>query len=260
MKKYLRILIMISLLMLILQPFQARAGEVLIVDDFGLFNDAERADLEERAQKISDEFDTNVVILTSGAPYSSDNYARDQVESVGATRFPGGYIGYAINMADRSYWVDAYGSREREIFSQSDTDSMSRNAYEYLAEGNYYGSASSFLNKVDRKFSIATSRFGVLSKLWINPGVTAMVMGGAGILALGAAYLATSMKANKHKDKALKTDAAQYGRNFALAQNQDRLVRTYQTRVRVQEPSRSSGGGGFSSGGGVGHTGSGGHF
>lgn len=260
MKKTLGILLLMPLLLLLIAPIQAKAGQVLIIDEYGLFTESEREKLEDKAQKISDDFDTNVVILTSGASLTSNNYARDAIESLGSSRFPEGYIGYAIDMADRSYWVDAYGDREREIFKQSDTDSLSENAYSYLREGEYYDSANSFLNGVNKRFRIATSGFGNLSKLWIEPGATALAVGGGTVLALVVAGIATGIKAGKHRDKTIKVDAGQYGRNFNLSQNRDRLVRTYQTRVKVPEPSHSSGGGFSGGGGSAGHTGSGGHF
>lgn len=242
-----------------LHPVALHAAGVRVVDDSDLFSDSEQAALEARAQAISDAYNTNVLIVTSDEYGFSDNYARDVIESYGSQNYPSGYIAYCIDMADRSYWVDAYGQRERDYFTQSKTDAIAEAAFDDLSDGDYAGSGFTFLDRVDKNFQVKTSKFGPLTKLVVYPARTIAAAGvsiaGALAIALGMTYA----KVRKHADKNVRSEADEYQDALNLTHRSDRFIRTYQTRVR--RPKQNSSGGGFGGGGGsAGHTGSGGHF
>lgn len=258
MKKFWTLAFVPVLLLLLFAPCKIAAAEVRVIDSFGLFTPSEQEALEEKAQRISDEYDTNIIILAADESGFSDNYARDLIEGYGEEAYPEGYIGYAINMADRSYWVDAFGDRLRGYFPQSKTDDIADEAYDRLSDGEYYGSADSFLNNIDKRLAIQTSKYGNLSKLWVYKGRTIFFGAGAVILALVAAGGWTLAKVHKHADKKTAQEAELYKNELRLSNRRDQFIRAYQTRIR--KPESSSGGGHSSGGGSAGHTGSGGHF
>lgn len=236
-----------------------QAAGVRVIDDSDLFTDSEEAILEEEASRISEKFGTNVFILTSDEYGFSDNYARDVVEEYGPANYPAGYVAYCIDMGDRSYWVDAYGERERSYFTQSRTDAIAERAFDDLRDGDFFGSARAFLDKTERNFKVATSSMGPFAKLFVYPARTLVAGIIALIIALASAGIMTFSKVRKHADKNVRTEADEYQGGLNLTDRSDIFVRSYQTRVR--RPRQTSSGGGFGGGGGsAGHTGSGGHF
>lgn len=238
---------------------RALAAEVRVTDDINYLSDAEEQKLESLASQISSRYDVDIFVMLVDQQGFSDNEARDVIESYGPTRYPNGYLGFIVNMSDRSYWVDAYGTDVRAIFVQDLTDRLSEIAYGELRDGNYYGACKGVLEEADRILAVKTDPMGWLKKPFIYWQDSLFVLGGSGIIAIVTAGLWTGIRAGKHKDKALAADAAVYGSNFVLSRNSDRFMRQYQTRV--PRPKQNSSGGGFSGGGGSsGHTGSGGHF
>lgn len=238
-----------------LKTAPVQAADIVISDGVDLFTEQEEKELDAYAREISDQFDSNVIILTTNEYGFSDNYARDVIESQGVSRFPEGYIAFAVDMADRSYWVDVYGDRLRGMFSQSRTDDMADSAADHLRDGEYYEAAAGFLEDVDRRLQVETDPMGWLKKPFIYWEKTALALGLSLVGGLAAAFGMTALKLNKHKDKVLAYNASGYGSSLNLTHNHDRFVSHYQTRVHKPKSSGGSGGGGS-----AGHTGSGGHF
>lgn len=234
----------------------AMAAEVIVIDDAVLFTDSELSEIESRAQEISDRYDINIIVATTYEPGFSDNEARDYIEEYGVGRYPEGYLAYAVNMSDRSYWVDAYGDEERRLFTQDVTDTLADVAYDELSDGEYAGSAMAFLNRMDQELQVRTDPYGWLKKPFIFWKRTLIVSFIATIFSIILTVFLTITKVNKHKDKQEAYDAAGYGSDLILNVNESQFVSHYQTRVaKPKESSHSSSGGGSS-----GHTGSGGHF
>lgn len=231
----------------------------LVTDDAGLYTSAEEEQLNTKANELSAKYDTNVFVLTSNQTGFSDNYARDVIEAYGTENYPEGYIGYMVDMADRSYWVDAYGTKEREIFTQSIVNDLTDIAYRSLREGEYARAASNVLSEIGNQFEIAQP-MGWLKKPLLYPMKTLMIVGGSLLAGLIGAGILTGIKVSRHKDKGIAVAADQYGSGFRLTSHDDRFVRHYQTRVPKPKPQSSGGGGGFGGGGSSGHTGGGGHF
>ncbi|MGM9960709.1 MAG: TPM domain-containing protein [Allobaculum sp.] len=258
MKKFWTFAILLPVLSLLVIPLQVMAATVRVVDDAELFTSSEVAELEEMADQIAQEYDTNILIVTTYERGYSDMYARDYIEDYGERYYPDGYIAYCIDMADRSYWVDGYGPDVLKIFSQSNTDAIADDAADYLSDYEFAGSAKAFLRGVDRRYAKATKKYGPFTNIIINRGayIATSIIGG--ILAILVAFLMTTSKVRRHKDKTEKVRADEYSDPLQLERKNDQLIRTYQTRV--PRP-KNNGGGGFSGGGGsAGHVGSGGHF
>ncbi|MBF0578919.1 TPM domain-containing protein [Erysipelotrichaceae bacterium RD49] len=258
MRKVWKYFLIISAMVLMIQ-MPIRAADARVEDNAALFTDQEIQELETIANQIASDYDTNVFILTDYQSGFSDNYARDVIEEYGTQKYPEGYIGYMINMADRSYWVDAYGERERSYFTQDKTDAIAENAADDLYDGEFGQSARTFLKGVERNFAIKTNAYGPFTRIIVNKGLVIAGSIGSVIAGVLIAGLMTGLKVAKHRDKKVSLEASNYQAGLNLVRRDDRLVRTYQTRVR--KPKQTSSGGGFSGGGGsAGHTGSGGHF
>ncbi len=258
MRRFWKYFLIISAMVLMVQ-MPIRAADARVVDNASLFTDQEIQELEAIANQIAQDYDTNVFVLTDYQSGFSNNYARDIIEDYGTRNYPDGYIGYMVNMADRSYWVDAYGDRERSYFTQDKTDAIAEAAADDLRDGEFGDSARTFLNKVNRNFAIKTNAYGPLTKIIVNKGLVIAGTIGSVIGGIAIAGIMTAVKTAKHRDKKVSVEANNYQAGLNLVRRDDRLVRTYQTRVR--KPKQTSSGGGFSGGGGsAGHTGSGGHF
>lgn len=235
------------------------AAEYAVIDNYGLFTSDEIQRMEEMARKIADEYGINVLFVTDANYGFSDNYARDLIEDTGTGTFPDGYLAFCINMADRSYWVDAYGEDVRAIFTQDVTDSLSEDAYDRLTEGEYGQAAIDVLKNADRVIQVKTDPMGWLKKpliYWERTAIfSAIALAGSLLGAWGLTYA----KLRGHHDKNLAYDASGYGSELNLQLNRNQFVSHYQTRIR--KPKQNTSSGGFSGGGGSsGHTGSGGHF
>ena len=233
-------------------------------DGADLFTEEEEALLDEQASRISSDYGTDIWICTSNTEGTSDNYARDMLESTGEKDFPDGYIAYGVNMADRSYWVDVYGDMEREIFTQSRTDDLAELAADQLKEGEYYQSAKKVLDSAEKRLAVKTSSIGWLKKVAVYSDIALGILAISAAVATGVAFILTFWKKGKHKDKVLATQADDYGGPLKMDGRHEELVRVYQTRVKIESNSDSGssfgGGGGGGGGGSAGHTGSGGHF
>lgn len=258
MKVWIKLLLTFALGFLMLQPAPLSAGTYRARDNAGLLSDEEISALEDQADAIARKYDINIILVTDIATGYSDNYARDYVEYHGEIMFPEGYIAYMINMADRSYWVDAYGSQMRDIFTQSVTDKLADRSVDALRDGDYYEAFAKFLDGVETQMAIHTSPLGVFAKPLLYPGLSLILTIASGTLAALLAWGVVAVKKNRHRDKKLAVDAGLYQGQLELTAHEDRFTHMYQTRVRV--PESNSHGGGFSGGGGGGHTGSGGHF
>lgn len=254
-----RLIAVLLSLFLLVPSLSLMAKEPLVIDDADLFTAEEEAVLEEKCEQMSSDYNTTVWVYTSSVPQYSDNYARDMLESTGESEYPAGYLAYGINMSDRSYWVDAYGDTVRSIFTQSKQDRLSDAAADKLKEGNYFESAMTVLEKADKRFYLKTTSMGWLKKPFVEWKTSLLLIGLSLILALVIALIRTGVKVGRHKDKKLARKAAEYEDALNLKHKEDRFVRAYQTRVKVESDSPSHGGG-FSGGGSAGHTGSGGHF
>lgn len=247
------------LLLPVLVPLPVWAAQKRVQDGAGLFSSSEIEKLNQKAEELSAQYDTEIFVLTGNQDGFSDNFARDVIEQYGTENYPDGYIGYMVNMADRSYWVDAYGSKEREIFTQNKTDDLSELAFASLQDGEYYDAAADVLQEIGNQFELAAP-MGWLKKPLLYPMKSLLFGGISTAAALAIAWVMTALKSARHKDKAVSHTAAEYGKDFALTAQHNQFVRHYQTQVPKPKPQQSSGGGFSGGGGSVGHTGSGGHF
>lgn len=257
MKRFLTFIFSWMVFSLFLIPMPIQAATSHVIDDADLLTSEEEIELDQKASQIAQDYGINVLMLTTYYVGDSDVYARDYIESYGEQNFSEGYIGYCIDMSDRSYWVDGYGSETLKYFDQSDTDDISSDVEDDLADEEFGESMNTFLNQVDRHLAKATKKYGFFTNIILNKGGY-MVMSIFGfVFAILIAAMMTYSKMHRHQDKKEKITADEYCDPVQLEGKNEQLIRTYQTRVPVPKADTSSSSGG---GGGGGHVGSGGHF
>lgn len=244
---------------------QASTALNIVSDDADLFTDDEIEKMNQISWQIKEKFGLDTFVITwdslSDTPTSySDNLARDLLREYGEENYPDGYLAFGIHMADRSFWVDAYGETAVKEFPVSVTEDLAEDAQDKLADGEYGQAAIGVLDETEKRLEIIRTPLGFLKKPLLYPGAAAATFGLSLLLAGAAAFLATYIQVKKHADKKISLSASQYGENFALNGSRDTFLRHYQTRVPRPKQNTSGGGGGISSGGGGGHSGSGGHF
>lgn len=258
MKRFLIFIFSLIVFSLVVEPMPIQAASAHVFDDADLLTAEEEKAIDQKASQIAQDYDIDVLVLTTYEIGSSDVYARDFIESYGEQYHADGYIGYCIDMSDRSFWVDGYGENALKYFDQSDTDAISNDVEDYLADEEFGESASAFLNGVDHHLAKATKKYGFFTNIIINktPYMIVSIFGVLfGILVAG---MMTYSKMHLHQDKKIKRKADEYSDPVQLDEKNEQLIRTYQTRTPV--PKAQNNGGGYSGGGGGGHVGSGGHF
>lgn len=249
----------------ILKEEQASYAMNIVTDDADLFTDDEIEKMNEISRTIKEKFGLDTFVITwdydaeTPAGYS-DNYARDLLCSYGEENYPDGYLAFGIHMADRSFFIDGYGSQITEEFPVSVTEDMAEDAQDKLADGEYGVAAIEFLDETEKRLEIIRTPMGFLKKPLLYPAAALATFGLALVIAAAIALLATYVQVKKHEDKKISLMAPQYGQNFSLTNSRDTFFRHYQTRVPRPKENSSSGGGGISSSSGGGHSGSGGHF
>ncbi len=245
------------LMVLFVGPMPIQAATSHVIDDADLLTSEEERELDQIANQIAQDYDINVLMLTTYYVGDSDVYARDYIESYGEQNFADGYIGYCIDMSDRSYWVDGYGSETLKYFDQSDTDDISSDVEDDLADEEFGESMDTFLKRVDRHLAKATKKYGFFTNIILNKGLYIGMSIFGIVFAVLIAVMMTYSKMHLHQDKKEKIAADDYCDPVQLEAKDEQLIRTYQTRVPVPKADTSSS---SSGGGGGGHVGSGGHF
>lgn len=256
MKKIWTYALSLMVLSLFVMPLPIHAATSHIVDDADLLTTEEEMELDKKANQIAQDYDINVLVLTTYEVGYSDMYARDYIEEYGEQHYPDGYIGYCIDMSDRSYWVDGYGPEVLGYFDQSDTDNISSATEDHLSDLEFGESVNVFLKRVDSHLAKETKKYGFFTNIILNKTAYIAVSVFGALAAILIAWLMTLSKVQQHKDKKINSKADEYSDPVHLEGKSDQLMHTYQTRTPI--PKANSGG--YSGGGGGGHVGSGGHF
>ena len=234
------------------EPFFAESPYVY--DQYGLFTEEEDQELEEACRAFHDahpELEAYFVTVdneTAGG--TSDWYTQEYIEQFAQAHSDGNSIAMIINMESRYYYVDVYGDRATACYPYRQQDKIRASIEDRLYDGEYYEAVTTFLSQAEAYSSDSRMEgFGI-----VDIGIC-LAVGAVAALAI------TGVRASKHKNVRMKTDARNYVASGSLRfrVRNDRFIRTYQTRVRKAE-TRSGGGGGTSAGHSSGHSGGGGHF
>lgn len=214
--------------------------EAIIVDEAGLLDSSEKADLLEEMEGITEY--TNVALLTLDRNAESTEhfamvYCRNELYGDG--------IVFVIDMDNRMLWLECQGKVSYTITTDY-TQTIADNVYTYATDAEYYKCASKAFEQVHR----------LLEGQWIAQPMKYICNA---FLAVAIAFLINYFVA-RVTSRTGKASARQImGGIFTKVDiNNARADFTHQTKRYSPQSSGSSGGGGRSGGGGGGRSGGGG--
>ncbi len=255
-------------LMVLLCCIPVSAKENSVSDIYGLFSDAEAAELEEACASYSAETGIDAAILTVG--YNQAGSYEDMIQYMEdyADRYMGeNSIGLIINMDIRYYYVDIKGSEALSVYTDERQLELGNEVVRQLSSGSYAGAGRTFLSRAAQQYEYAhaTGTYGTLVQEK-EKGFRGGILAGSAVLAALVSALITGMRRGRHSEKHLATDADRYvvPGTVNVYVNRDTFVSQYITRIPRVEQEPKGGGGGFTtthmSGGGHMHSGHGGKF
>lgn len=241
-----------------LKPMVVTATETkdYVIDDANVLSDIEEDQLEKLCKTASDSVNCDIVIITFSYGYDGsvmDKYVRNILETEYGFNGSGSNCdacAYAIDMTSRADRIVTSGVAKSSI-SQSKLDSIREKAESKLANGNYYGGCSKFVNGIKAAIIDGTHVPTTKEKLSEHFAIKLLI-------ALFAATIITFIAVSNAKAKTTTTDMT-YVKNHKYNVNarEDVFINTTVTKRKIERSSSSSGGGSF----GGGNSGSsGGHF
>ena len=283
-RKFYRIFSMLSVAFLVCVltfPVACFAHPERLVDDAALLTQSEAAEVENRLDELSEEYDFDVVVYTTTSRGGVDivSFADDFYDENGygmGNRNSG--VMLLIDMSDRSWYIDTAGEGI-EAFTDYGISEAGDELVPLLGSGDYAGAFMKFADIaeeyiISERSGDAVDIYGTIEEIkdyYIHKegGLTTTdkirIVVGVVVGTLGM-FLITGIMKKKMKSVQPRNDAKEYakGDTFRLTFQND--IYLY-NRVMSVPISDGGGGGGHSggssthsSGGGVSHGGGGGHF
>lgn len=251
MKKLVRLLVALMVMMCFSITAFASKDADRMVDEAGLLTADQEAKLEEKLDKISEEYKVDVVILTvdSLGGKSATAYADDYFDynGYGLGKKKSGIL-LLVSMEERDWATSTKGIMYSVVYPDDDSLYELEDTFlSYLSAGSYYSAFDAFANKVEADVKKATA-FPVGRYVGIALFIGLMI-GLIGILIMKS----------KLKSVAPNNKAQDYAVRGSLRVNGAREIYLYRnvTSRTIQRSTSSGGGGHISSSGSVhgGHSG-----
>lgn len=233
-----------------------------VYDYADLFTDSEEKTLKQKIDKLVKDYDYDVFIVTINdnnityqTPDPTLSFLEDfgDYNGFGLSKEDPKYIAFIIDMENRTISVDLTGLQCQKVYSDARVDTILDKCYEYMASEDCIGAAESFLKSVD-KYGNKSSGEPVYDEhgkvvdqnVDIKGKLPGAILKGVltGFIITGIIAIGIILKA-KPARRAIEASEYKSG-TLHLTRKNDRYVRTYETKVKVQSSS-SSGGGGTSS-------------
>lgn len=247
------------------------ANTEFVFDQANLFSDVEKVELQDEANRLSEQFQMDIRIVTtndsegkSARQYASDFYDQN---GFGYGETEDGIL-YLIDMDNREVYIF---TRDRivDYFPDTTVEEVLDHVYPYLTEEAFGESAKAFLVDLeqvmssgipegstssgnyaqsDGSYSTSPSQGEIVKELLLYLGI-AIVIGGisVGVMAMNNRGR-SSTTAHTYLDS----------NSFKVTKKMDRHYNTRVTRQKIQRNSSGGGGGSSFSGGGGGRSGGGG--
>ncbi len=244
------------------------AQDERVIDTYGLFTDSEITRLEAYCQQFEEETGIRTAIISVDAETVGGERDKDSIRYIEAyadALSEDDFLGLLINMDTRYYYIDVRGNDALRIYTDSRQEELGDAVVDRLSAGDYEAAGQVFLNKAAQQCAYARDNqsYGTIREE--KTGFQAGDLGIAAGLAAVISGIATGIRATRHKERRLATEANRYivPGTINLHRNRNVFVSQYVTRVPIAEE-KDSGGGGFTtthtSSGGSSHSGHGGHF
>lgn len=254
------------------------AADQRVYDAAGLFSAEQKNSLESSIQDLRSRtgMDAVVVTATDKKGKSTQDFAEECYYTGGFGQGSGksGFL-YFIDMEERVTHISTAGGAIT-VFSDSNLDKVMDNAYAYLGNGDFAGSAESvisdFVGYYDKALDMGYT-YDADSGIWTAPVKKKSLSPLKLLISALLSALTASGSVNSIKRKyAMKDEAASAakstmaalaiaGLGFAFANRQDDLIDSHTVRRALPIAPKGSGGGGSSNkpfGGSTTHTGAGG--
>ena len=254
------------------------AADQRVYDAAGLFSAEQKSSLESSIQDLRSHTGMDAVVVTA-----TDKKGKTTQEFADECYYTGGFgLGsaksgflYFIDMEERVTHISTVGGAIT-VFSDSNLDKVMDNAYAYLGNGDFAGSAQSvisdFVTYYDKALDMGYT-YDADSGIWNAPVKKKSLSPLKFLISALLSALTASGSVNSVKRKyAMKDEAASAakstvaalaiaGLGFAFANRQDDLIDSHTVRRALPMAPKGSGGGGSSNkpfGGSTTHTGAGG--
>ena len=260
-------MLLVFALLLLAIPVCA-AGLPLVVDDAQLLSPDAVNELTAEAQRLSDAYQMDVVILTTeslGVKTARD-YAADYYDYNGYGRGEAhDGVMLMLAMADRDWFILTTG-RGIDAITDYGIDTISDDIVPYFSDGDYANGFARFLHDVDiflkqhqsgRPYDV-DNRVQLRSPLERATGIAVyLAIAAAVIAAIVLTVMILGMKTARPQ-----YNASQYVKDGSLniTRAQDIYLYRTQTRVKIEKPSSGGGSSTFTSSSGRSHGGGGGKF
>ena len=267
-------MMLVLLALVLLRPVPAFAQSETVQDFAGLLSGAEIAQLEERCATFRQNTGIQAAVLTADSGTVggySDSATIRFIENYGDTYLDDTYIALIVNMDARYYYIDVKGNDAFAVYSDRRQEELGDALVGQLLSNDVAGAGMVFLDQAEEQYryvhatgSFSTVQEGTGSN--VPGGFRGGILGMSGLVSAMLAGITTRVRAGRHREKQLATNADRYvvPGTIDMHVNQDRFVSQYVTRAPRVEQQVKPGGGGFTtihtSGGGHSHSGHGGHF
>ncbi len=261
--------ILIILFVLLLLAPAVRAAELpLVVDGAGLLTEAELSDLTEEAERISAEYEMDVVIVTVHGMdgKSAQNYAADYYDYEGYGQGPDkSGVMLLLSMQYRDWYILTTGAAIG-TFTDYGLEKIDEDVIRYVSDGKYAEGFARFLRDaeifikqdaagepydVDRHVQLKTWSERALGVLpWMLGASVLVAAAGLFILARGMNTARPQHSANRYVREG----------SMAITRMGDYFLYHTQTRVKIPKNQSSGGSSTFKGSSGTSHGGRGGKF
>ncbi len=241
MKKIVAFITVLLIFALSLSAVSAESEKERLVDGAELLTESEETALLDRLDEISEEFEYDVVVVTTkslGAK-SAMKFAQDTFKN-------GGYgmgdeksgVILIVSIQDREWYIEFFGDER-----VTEGTALSDYFLDDLSDGDYYGAFDSFVT-------------AVRGELEFSPVSTLLV---CLVIGFVVAFIVVSVMKGKLKSVHFQDNARAYVREGSFVLDHSRDLYLYSNVTRVAKPKNNTSSGGSRSGGG-GSRGGGGRF
>ena len=244
-----------------------------VTDDYGLFNNSQRAELEAAATALAQQYDMGVYLLVVDYMQDSSGYDLANPSSAQRTNFATSFyrandlglgsgndgIMLVIAVDSRDYVTIAYGQGSYS-FSDAGIEAVEEAVTDRLGSNDWYGGCEAYYDTIGEQLEY----YEVRGEPWTEPDLLSFVLKILAALGIpaGAAFGRVNREKAAMKTAREKTEASTFlvPGSFKLTRSDDRFITTTRTVVPIprNEDRGSSGGGGGFGGGGWGGGGGGG--
>ncbi len=261
--------VLFAFALLLLAVTACAEGLPLVVDDAGLLSPDAVNELTAEAQRLSDAYQMDVVVLTTESlgGKTAQTYAADYFDYNGYGRGEAhDGVMLMLAMEDRDWYILTTG-RGIDAITDYGVDTISDDIVPYFSGGDYANGFARFLHDVDvflKQFQSGkpydvNNRVQLRSPVERATGIAVYLMIAAAVIA-GIVLLVMILGMKTARPK---YNASEYVKDGSLniTRAQDIYLYRTQTRVKIEKPSSSGGGSStFSSSSGRSHGGGGGKF